>query len=115
MKLEFALPDPTLSPNRKNGQSYHFSKPAKDKARELAKLVTYAEMQKIGGSRNPSELIITFIYPDRRNRDLDNSLASCKAHIDGMCQALMIDDGQLTTMILKKEYQKGISKMIFEI
>ena len=63
----------------------------------------------------PNTLRITFIHPTRRNHDLDNSLASAKAHIDGMSQALGVDDGCFTTMIITKEYQKGISKMVFEI
>lgn len=38
---------------------------------------------------------ITFHPPDKRHRDLDNLLASCKPLIDGMCKKLKIDDRSL--------------------
>jgi hypothetical protein len=116
MIIEFDKPDKSLSPNNKNGKSYHAYKSAKDKAHANARHITLAVMAGMGRPELiPSTLRITFIHPTRRNYDLDNSLASCKAHIDGMSQALGIDDGCFTTMILTKEYQKGVSKMVFEL
>jgi len=38
------------------------------------------------------ELHIIFYKPNRRHMDLDNMLASIKSGLDGMCQALEIDD-----------------------
>lgn len=63
----------------------------------------------------PSTLHVTFTHPTRRNHDLDNCLAACKAHIDGVAAAMGVDDGCFTRMVLVKGYTKGVSKMIFEI
>lgn len=35
---------------------------------------------------------ITFHKPDRRDRDVDNMLASCKSGLDGLADVLGIDD-----------------------
>ena len=78
--------------------------------------LTRAKIFEMGGIPAISTALrITFIHPTKRNHDIDNSLASAKAHIDGFSQALKIDDGHFTTMIITKEYQKGVSKMVFEI
>ena len=37
-------------------------------------------------------LSLTFVPPDRRRRDLDNCLASCKAGLDGLADVLGVDD-----------------------
>jgi len=116
MILEFAAPDKKLKPNNKNGRHYLYSKAEKDKAYALARVLTFNALK---ANFEPFTLTdtlkITFVQPTKRNHDLDNSLASSKAHIDGMCSALGIDDGVFTTIVLKKEYQKGVSKMIFEL
>ena len=41
---------------------------------------------------NYTEMHIIFYKPNRRYMDLDNMLASMKSGLDGMCQALEIDD-----------------------
>ena len=38
------------------------------------------------------EMHIIFYKPNRRHMDLDNMLASMKSGLDGMCEALEIDD-----------------------
>ena len=115
MIIEFDLPDKDLSPNKKNGKHWKSTKTIKAKAKEDAKILTLAAWNTSTEVIFNETLKITFIYPTRHNRDLDNAVASCKAHIDGMCSAFGFDDGRFTTMILKKEYQKGVSKMIFEL
>lgn len=115
MRIEFDLPDKKLSPNNKNGKHWLSTKKIKEKAKEDARILTLEAWNKSTKAIFSETIKITFIYPTKHNRDLDNALASCKAHIDGMSAALGIDDGKFTTMILKKEYQKGISKMVFEV
>ena len=115
MIIEFDLPDKKLSPNNKNGKHYQSYKQAKIYAKETARFLTLAAWNKNPHDIYIETLKIRFIYPTQHNRDIDNALASCKAHIDGMCSAFGIDDGKFTTMIITKEYQKGVSKMIFEI
>ena len=42
---------------------------------------------------------ITFQPPDNRRRDTDNMLASCKAYLDGIADALGVDDSRWTLRI----------------
>ena len=40
-----------------------------------------------------------FCPPDKRRRDLDNFQARCKPYLDGICDALGIDDSQIKRSI----------------
>ena len=55
----------------------------------------------------PVNLAITFHPPDRRRRDLDNMLASIKAGIDGIADALGVDDQHFSLRLERGEPTKG--------
>ena len=44
-------------------------------------------------------LKLTFVPPDRRSYDRDNLMARMKSGIDGMCDAIKIDDKVFHTVI----------------
>lgn len=45
-----------------------------------------------------------FLPPDRRRRDMDNLLASCKGLLDGIADALGVDDSRFAiTLALTSE------------
>jgi crossover junction endodeoxyribonuclease RusA len=46
---------------------------------------------------------LEFIPPDRRNRDLDNLLTSCKALLDGVADALGVNDRQFVPQLMMSE------------
>ena len=52
-------------------------------------------------------LSITFYPPDRRKRDLDNMLASIKAGLDGLSDAIGIDDSDFAITIRKGDNIKN--------
>lgn len=52
-------------------------------------------------------LSITFYPPDRRKRDLDNMLASIKAGLDGLSDAIGIDDSEFAITIRKGDAIKN--------
>ena len=91
IKLEW--PDASLMPNRKNGRHWGGTQGAKVRARQEG---YFATKQALAGSvfdgTDRTPVRVTFVSPDKRARDLDNLLASCKPHIDGIAQALGIDD-----------------------
>ncbi|HWK70016.1 MAG TPA: hypothetical protein VNS29_04160 [Burkholderiaceae bacterium] len=86
-------PDMSLMPNRKNGKHWGSTQAAKVRARQDG---YFGAKQAMGTDcvnlpdRVP--LSIDFIAPDRRARDIDNLLACIKPQIDGIAQALGIDD-----------------------
>ena len=52
-------------------------------------------------------LSIRFCPPDKRRRDLDNMLASIKAGIDGIADALGVDDQHFSLRLERGEPKKG--------
>lgn len=98
--IRFLWPDSALLPNRRLGKHWTSTNTAKVKAKESA---YYATKQAIGAWKapdGPTHLSILFCPPDKRHRDLDNCLSSCKAMLDGMAQALQIDDSRFRPVML---------------
>jgi crossover junction endodeoxyribonuclease RusA len=60
-------------------------------------------------------LTITFVMPDKRLRDTDNCLAAAKAGLDGMADALGINDRQFQPVTIYREYGAKPGKMIVEV
>ena len=52
-------------------------------------------------------LVVEFYPPNKRRRDVDNCLAACKAGIDGVAEALGIDDSLLKNYHIKLMDQVG--------
>jgi crossover junction endodeoxyribonuclease RusA len=89
-------PSPALSPNARS----HWAAKAKAKAhyRDLCRLAVRAQgVLKIP----PGKLTIDleFVRPTRRSYDRDNLVARLKSGIDGMCDALKINDKTFTTLV----------------
>lgn len=94
MKITLPWPDMSLMPNRKNGRHWGGTQAAKVRARQDG---YYAAKSAHRGDIVLGETIplrITFAAPDRRHRDLDNLLACMKHTLDGVAQALGVDDKQ---------------------
>ncbi len=84
-------PDKKLSPNAR----HHWSVVAS--AKKAAKRAAYYTVLEAGLGKINAERInvrVSFYPPDRRPRDTDNALASCKAAFDGLSQAIGIDDSR---------------------
>ena len=54
---------------------------------------------------------LEFVPPDRRARDLDNLLASCKAGLDGLADVLGVDDSKWSIAICKADGQGGFVRV----
>lgn len=54
-----------------------------------------------------AHLVVTFHPPDRRKRDLDNMLAAIKSGLDGVSDALGIDDSRFEITIRRGDVVKG--------
>ena len=95
-KIILPYPNPALMPNRKHGHHWATTQQAKAKARQEAYLLS-GSLKYTGGG-----LKITFYTPDNRKRDLDNLLAAMKPALDGMAQAIGVDDALFDEIHLKK-------------
>ena len=92
MKIVFPWFPKELSPNA----TVHYMKKAKYKAlyKQACKEQTLKVLEIMKGSTmwDYTEMDITYTMPDKRWRDTDNLIASTKNGIDGMCEALGIND-----------------------
>ena len=88
--LVLPFPDPVLMPNESQGKHWAVTRPARNKAKSAAfYLTTQAGWQ---GRDVSGCLKITFYCPDRRKRDLDNLVHAMKPALDGVAQAIGMDD-----------------------
>lgn len=115
MIITLPWPPSGLSPNSRN----HWTKTAKLKKqyREACFFLTRLDVLN-GGARfekdKPLFVSLTFYPPDRRQRDMDNMLASIKAGLDGLSDAIGVDDSKWTLTIAKAEEIGGYVKVKIE-
>lgn len=91
--IELGWPAKALNPNSREHfmTKSRFIKAAKTTAFWATKAVLgRAEFPHDGEAR--IAVIVTAYPPDKRDRDSDNLLASCKSILDGIAQALGVDD-----------------------
>lgn len=104
------FPNARLNPNRSKGVHWAATsalrKSARTSAYTLARVAALATPW-YGIERRKADtvpLVITFIQPDRRHRDRDNLLAACKPALDGVADALEINDSQFDPVTIRREY-----------
>ena len=91
--VTFGWPPKELSPNAR----VHWSKKSKAaKAYRLDCFYLAKEARITARESGPISLHIEFVPPDRRGRDLDNMLASIKSGLDGLAEALKVNDNRFT-------------------
>lgn len=112
IEITLPWPDSRLLPNRRHGKHWGASQPAKVRARQDAYLLAKSAKQTLPEGALP--LRIEFHAPDARKRDIDNLLAAHKAALDGIAQALGIDDSRfrpITLDYLKDEAKRGFVRI----
>lgn len=114
--VELPFPDRRLNPNSSKGKHWAATVALRKAARVDAALLTKAAGA--SGIFTPGQelaLVITFIQPDRRARDRDNLLAACKPMLDGVADALGVNDSQFEPMTIRREYGKKPGAVVVEI
>ena len=89
--IDLPFPPKELSPNAR----LHWAAKARAKKAYREDCFYTAKLQKVGPMRN--ELLkvhIVFFPPDKRKRDWDNMLAAAKSGLDGLADAIKVDDSQ---------------------
>jgi crossover junction endodeoxyribonuclease RusA len=101
---EIALPWPPkeLSPNART----HFHAKARV-AKNYRLSAFWTALDCVAPESGPVHLTIEFCPPDKRKRDLDNMLASTKAGLDGIADALKINDERFELTIRRGEPVKN--------
>ena len=117
MIIEIPWPPRGLSPN---ARIHHMARAALVSAyrKECAILLMYHTSPKerqYAREKVALTLDVTFWHPTARKPDTDNMLASIKAGIDGVCQALHIDDGKFRRISLEVGGKRTGGAVILEI
>lgn len=90
--LTLPWPPPGLNPNARHG---HWSQLAKLKRRYRAACALAARAQGVSRiSADRLDVALTFVPPDKRQRDADNCLAAMKSGLDGLADVLGVDDSR---------------------
>ena len=104
MRILPPWPTSDLSPNARG----HWA--IKARAKKAYRTLCAWQAKAQGLTRMDAERLhmkITFVPPNRRARDLDNMLASCKSGLDGLCDVLGVDDSKWSIEISKSEDRIG--------
>lgn len=105
ISFKLPWPNPKLNPNQSKGMHWGVTAALRKNARVGAATIARAA----AGAPAPQfgqaiPLTITFQQPDRRARDRDNLLAALKPALDGVADALGINDSQFDPVIIRREY-----------
>jgi crossover junction endodeoxyribonuclease RusA len=100
------FPDKRLNPNNANGMHWSATSGLRKRAhadgfwlaRQAAREVAWVP------ACGDVPLRVTFAVPDRRPRDRDNLMAAMKAALDGVAEALGLDDNQFEPTIVRRTY-----------
>lgn len=112
MRVELAFPPADLSPNaRKDRRGLSGLRLAyKSDSYYLTKVAARGWKEPDGDI----PLVITFVQPDMRHRDVDNMLSSIKAALDGFALALGVDDKRLRPLMIDWTRGKAPGAVILE-
>lgn len=103
--IKLPYPSSALLPNRSNGKHWGETSKIKKQAVEVAFYLTKEAFKDTLLINENIALTLTFVQINKRSlRDLDGNLSACKPYIDGMAQALKINDRQFEPVTLKRAY-----------
>jgi len=106
--LAVTLPFPAakLNPNNSKGLHWAATSGLRKKAHADGFCLARQVARQIGWTPVTGELPlrVTFSVPDRRLRDRDNLMAAMKCALDGVAEALGVDDSQFEPTIVRRIY-----------
>lgn len=105
--IRLGWPDRSLSPNAR------IDRRSATGTRKAARLEGWAEAKRVGAViPADAHMVIEFFPPNKIARDLDNLLASIKAHLDGIANAANVDDSGWSFAVRKGPVVKGGAVLI---
>jgi crossover junction endodeoxyribonuclease RusA len=115
IRVELDFPPAELFPNRAKGthwgKLYKLRSDYRDSSTWLAKHQLKGWKHKGGNIK----LTITFEMPDKRKRDADNCLAAAKGALDGLADALFVNDQLFQPILIYRVEGKKPGKLLVEI
>jgi len=116
MKIELDFPPAELFPNKAKGTHWAKLYQVRSDNREGSTWLAKHQIKGWVAPEGDIPLNLTFIMPDKRHRDADNCLAACKAALDGLADALFINDKRFWPITINRKIgDKSTRKLIVEI
>lgn len=106
------FPPKDLFPNRASGKHWASLYKTKSEYRESSTWLAKSQLGSWKHNGNPIKLTLTFHMPDKRWRDADNCLAAAKAGMDGLADALMVNDRMFNPIMVIRELGEKPGKLI---
>lgn len=113
--IHLAFPSPGLFPNRAKGKHWASLYKLKTEATTASFILTKAQAKGWTPTDKELRLTVTFVMPDKRKRDADNCLAAAKSALDGVAQALKVDDFQFQPVQVFRQFGDKPGALIVEI
>lgn len=110
-------PDRKLNPNYSKGRHWTSTTDERKRARAAARLLTLNVLLDNGWEAPSGEvaLRIVFMAPDRRHRDRDNLLSALKPSLDGVADAMGVNDSQFNPITISREFGSRPGSVIITI
>ena len=106
-------PDSRLLPNRANGTHWSKTSALRKEARKNAWATACGEAKGFVCPAGDIALSIVFVQQKGKKRDLDGCLSSAKAYLDGIADALGIDDSKFRPIMIDRQF--GEARVIVTI
>lgn len=109
LTVQLPWPSPKLNPNQSKGVHWAGTSALRKKAKNDAFWLTRGAMlqcllDRKQWPKGDVAVTVTFVQPDKRRRDRDNLLAACKPALDGVAEALGIDDSRFDPVTIRRQY-----------
>ena len=115
MRIELPFPPPALNPNRKAGKHWAATHAVKAGYRHDCWVLSVQAARGYVAPEGDIPLRVTFVQPDKRRRDRDNLLASCKAALDSVAAALKVDDSRFEPVTISRTFGAKPGMVVVEV
>lgn len=113
MKIELPWPDRVLHPN---ARTHHMAKAKVAKAVRLQAFYTALSATPFDAPEQGNVLVtMDFFPPDSRRRDLDGMLSASKNQLDGIADAIKVNDNRFALLIRRQDPAPPHGKVVVTV
>ena len=113
--IEMDFPPADLFPNRAKGRHWAALYQIRSDYRDQSYWMAKKQLKNWEHDGKPIKLDLTFEMPDKRHRDADNCLAAAKGALDGLADALLVNDKLFDPIMIRRVAGKKPGKLIIKI
>ena len=115
IRVELDFPPAELFPNRAKGTHWGKLYQLRSDYRENSTWLAKHQLKGWKHAGKDIKLTLTFEMPDKRKRDADNCLAAAKGALDGLADAMMVNDQFFQPIMIYRKIGTKLGKLIVEI